>query len=70
MVSMTLQALQEDDIQDFDVGWDHALLSVSEMPSDPILDGLYKSKLQNSAQLRTVMALNDQEVVRNNGTPN
>ena len=46
------------------------LLSVSEMPSDPILEGLYKSKLQNSAQLRTVMALSDQEVARNNGTPN
>ena len=40
------------------------------MPSDPILEALYKSKLQNSAQLRTVMALHDQEVVRNFGTPN
>ena len=40
------------------------------MPSDPILEGLYKSKLQNSAQLSTVMALYDQEVARNNGTPN
>ena len=40
------------------------------MRSDPILEGLYKSKLQNSAQLRTVMALYDQEVARNNGTPN
>ena len=27
-------------------------------------------KLQNSVQLRTVMALKDQEVARNNGTPN
>ena len=42
----------------------------SEMPSDPILEGLYKSKLQNSAQLRTVMALYDQVVARNIGTPN
>ena len=29
------------------------------MPSDPMLEGLYKSQLQNSAQLRTVMALYD-----------
>ena len=58
LVSMTVR---NDDVQDFDVRWDHALLSVSEMPSDPILEG-YKSKLQNSAQLRTVMALYDQEV--------
>ena len=66
LVSMTLQ---NDDVQDFDVRWDHALLSVSEMPSDPILEGLYKSKLQNSAH-RTVMALYDHEVAPNNGTPN
>ena len=28
-----------------DVRWYHALWSVSEMPSDPILEGLYKSKI-------------------------
>ena len=33
-------SLQNDDVQDFDVRRDHALLSVSE-----ILEGLYKSKL-------------------------
>ena len=44
------------------------------MPSDVILEGLYKSKLQNSvqlqtvlAQLKTVFALHEQETVRNNG---
>ena len=64
-------SLQNDDVQEFDVRWDHALLlSVSEMPSDMILEGLHKSKLQYSAQLRTVMALCDQEGARNNGTPN
>ena len=62
--------LQKDDVQDFDVRWDHAPLTVSEMPSDLILEGLCKSKLQNSEQLRTVMALCDQEVARNSGTPN
>ena len=28
--------LQNDDVQDFDVRWDQALLSASEMPSDVI----------------------------------
>ena len=51
--------LQNDDVQDFDVRLDYALSSVSEMPSDPILEGLYKTKLQNSAQIRTMMALFD-----------
>ena len=58
--------LQNDDVQDFDVRWDQALLPASDMPSD-ILEGLYKSKLQDSVQLQTVLALYDQETVRNNG---
>ena len=62
--------LQHDDVQDFYVRWDQALLSASDMPSDVILEELYKSELQNFAQLRTVMALYGQEVVRNCGTPN
>ena len=32
-------SLQNDDVQDFDARWDHALLSVSEMPSDMSLEG-------------------------------
>ena len=44
--------------------WDHAPVSVSEVPSDMILEGLYKSKLQNSVQLQTVLALYDQETSR------
>ena len=62
--------LHNDDVQDFDVRWDQALLSASAIPSDVILEGLCKSKLQDSVQLQTVLALYDQEVARNNGTPN
>ena len=53
-------SLQNDDVQDFDVRWDHASLSESEMPSDMILEGLYKSGLDGSVQLQTVMASYDQ----------
>ena len=56
--------LQHDDVQDFDVRWDHALLSVSEVPSDVILERLYKSRLENSVQLQTLLALHDQETAR------
>ena len=59
--------LQNDDVEDFDVRWDQALLSASGMPSEVILEGLYTSKLQDSVQLQTVLALYDQETVRNNG---
>ena len=59
--------LQNDDSHDFDVRWEQALLSASDMPSDVILEGLYKSKLQDSVYLQTVLALYDQDTVRNNG---
>ena len=60
-------SLKNDDVQDFDVRWDQALISGSEMLSDVILEGLYKSKLQDSAQLQTALALYDQETARNSG---
>ena len=63
-------SLQNDDVQDFDVRLDRALISVSEMPSDMTLEGLYMSTLRNSAQLQTVLALYDQETARNKGKPN
>ena len=47
-------SLHNDDVEDFDVRWYHALLSVSEMSSDPILEGLKRSNLQY-----------DQETARN-----
>ena len=59
--------LQNDEVQDFDVRWDQALLSTSEPLSDTVLEGLYKSKLQDSVQLQTLLAMCDQETVRNNG---
>ena len=59
--------LQNDDVQDFDVRWGQALLSACEMPSLVILEGLCKLKLQDSVQLQTVLALYDQETVRNSG---
>ena len=38
-----------------------------EQPSDVILEGLYMSKLQDSVQFQTVLALYDIETIRNNG---
>ena len=61
--------LQNDDVQDFDVRWDHALLSASETPPEMVLEELYKSKLQDSDQLQIVLALYDPETIRNNGQP-
>ena len=43
---------------------------MSELLSDVILEDLYKSKLQDSVQFQTVLALYDQETARNNGQTN
>ena len=55
------KSLQNGDVQDFDVRWDQdqALLSATNMPSDVILEGLHTSKLQDSFQLQTVLAVYD-----------
>ena len=44
--------------------------AASEIPTEMILGGLYKSQFQDSDRLQTVLALHDQETVRNNGQPN
>ena len=59
--------LQNDDVQEFDVRWDQAILSASETHTEMVLEGLYKSK--DSVQLQTVLDLYDQEAVRNNEQP-
>ena len=39
--------LHNDDVQDFDVRWDEAPLSVCEIPTELVFEGLYKSNLQD-----------------------
>ena len=62
--------LQNDDVQDFDTRWDQALLSASEVPTEMVLEGLYKSKLQDSVQRQTTLAMYEKEKNRNNEQPN
>ena len=62
--------LPNDDVQDFDTRWDQALLSASELPTEMVLEDLYKSKLRDSVQLQTTLAVYEQEIVRNSEQPN
>ena len=61
---------QNDNVQDFDVRWDHALLSVSEMPTKPNPGRIAQVKI---TEFRSTSGCDglvyDQEVARNNGTP-
>ena len=53
--------LRNDDIQEFDSKWDGILLSMTKIPHDEILDGLYKLRIRESEKLKTVLELYDLE---------
>ena len=54
--------LRNDDIQEFDSKWDGILLSVTQIPSDDILEGLYKLRIRVSEKLKTVLELYHLEI--------
>ena len=54
-------SLRNDDIQEFDSKWDGILLSVTKIPHDDILEGLYKLRIRESEKLKTVLELYDLE---------
>ena len=47
---------------EFDTRWDEVVLSMSKIPSDEILESLYKLWIRESAQLKTVLELYDMEI--------
>ena len=52
---------RNDDIQEFDSKWDGILLSMTKIPHDDILEGLYKLRIRESEKLKTVLELYDLE---------
>ena len=53
--------LRNDCIQEFDSKWDGILLSMTKIPSNDILEGLYKLRIRESEKLKTVLELYDLE---------
>ena len=59
-----------DDVQDFDTRWDEVLLlSIREVPSDDILESVYKIRTRESDQLKTVLAPHAQEIEQHLSQP-
>ena len=54
--------LRNDDIQEFDSKWDGILLSMTKIPPDDILEGLYTFRTRESEKLKTVLELYDLEI--------
>ena len=61
--------LRNDDIQDFDSKWDGILLSMTQTPSDDILEGLRKLRIRESEKLKTVLELYDLEIHQKKAGP-
>ena len=55
-------SLRNDDIQEFDSKWGGILLSVTGVPPDDILEGLYKLRIRESEKLKTVLELYNLEI--------
>ena len=62
--------LRNHSVQDFDTRWDEILLSMTKIPSDDVLESLYKLRIRGSDQLKTVLELYDMEIHQKISTPN
>ena len=62
--------LRNDNIQEFDTRWDEVLLSMSKIPSDDILQSLYKLRIREPDQLKIVLELYDMEIHQKISMPN
>ena len=56
--------LRNDDIQEFDSMWDGILLSMTKIPSDDIMESLYKLRIRESEKLKTVLELYNMRLIR------
>ena len=50
-------SLRNDDIQEFDSKWDGFLLSMTKIPHDDILEGLYKLRIRESGKTQDRIGL-------------
>ena len=62
-------ALRNDDIPEFDLEWDGILLSMTKLPPDDILEGLYKLRIRETDKLKTVLELYKIEIHQKKAGP-
>ena len=55
-------SLRNDDVQEIDSKWDGIQLSMTKIPPDDILEGLYKLRIREPEKVKTVLELYDLEI--------
>ena len=66
LISVTLR---DDNVQEFDAIWDDFLLFMSKIPSGDVLGSLYKLRIRESVQLKTVLELYEWKFIRRYRSP-
>ena len=61
---------RDDNVQEFDRRWDEVPLSMSKIPPDDVLESLYKLRIREFEQLRTVLELCDMDIHQKISMPN
>ena len=61
---------RNDDVQEFDTIWDEILLSMTKIPLDDVLESLYRLRVCEFDQLKTVLDLCDMEIHQKISMPN
>ena len=56
-------------VRGFDTKWDEELSWTQDVPSDNILESLYKTRLRESDQLKMLLALYNQDIGYQNMPP-
>ena len=62
--------LRNDNVLKFHTRWDEIVLSMTEIPSDDVLESLYKLRVRESDQLKIVLELYDMEIHQKISMPN
>ena len=60
---------QGDEFQNFETRWDQALLPTSQKPKDNVWERSHQTQMRKSDQLRTVLAMHEQEIHQNRSRP-
>ena len=62
--------LRDDNVQEFDTRWDEVLPSMSKIPPDDVLESLYKLRIRESDQLKSLLELYEMEIHQKMSVPN
>ena len=62
--------LHDDNMQEFDTRWDENLLSMTTIPSEYVLESLFKLRIREPDQLINVLELYDMEIHQKTLVPN